>query len=65
MNKKIIVEGLYEDANKRCKSWDRRSEPFNYEIDGESIFAILAQFEDKNIRISIETVEDKILDDNN
>lgn len=57
MSKKIVYEGMYEDANKSCSHWNKRDEPFNYEIDGESLITIMRQFENKKIRISIESIE--------
>jgi hypothetical protein len=60
VSKKIIYEGLYEDVNKSCQHWNKRDEPFNYEIDGESIITILNQFEGKKMRITLETIDNNV-----
>jgi hypothetical protein len=55
--KKIVYEGTYNDVNRDCSYWNKKDIPFNYEIDGESLISIMRNFEGKNIRLSIETVE--------
>lgn len=56
MSLKIVYEGLYEDQNKRCASWDRKPIPENYEIDGDSLIKVLDRFEGKKVRLTVEEV---------